>query len=73
MTITHYSFRVAATAIHLAWSPVNAAWLVWREDAGLGIGTRIHALRADAVADFERRTAFLRAVLHLDTPLEASP
>ena len=43
MTITHYSFRVAATAIHLAWSPVNAAWLVWRERQRMRVATALVA------------------------------
>ena len=51
-----------STAILKQWSPMNQAWLVWRDDDGHQSGVRVHLEEWEADRDVQQRQEFLKQV-----------
>ena len=54
-----YTFNEGGSRIHLAFSPINQGWLVWRQDGDHQALVRIHNKLALAEEDFDGRVRFL--------------
>ena len=55
-------YREGYTTIWLAFSPLNQAWMVWREDNGHQALVRIFNDYSEAADNYVNRVAFLKEV-----------
>ena len=57
-----FSFNGNKSRIVFAWSNINQAHLVWREDTGHQTNVRVHTRRDDAAEDYAARVRFVKKV-----------
>jgi len=55
-----YGFNGNKSRIMLAWSKINMAYIVWREDGGHQANVKIHINRIEACEDYRARINFVK-------------
>ncbi len=53
------------TSINMRYSPINQAWLVWREDSGHQALVRVFNEQWEAREDYERRAEFFLSLVRI--------